>query len=170
MASSAAFTYREESVKKDNDTSGTDFNGFSYITGSQHYNNDARIANSYYDSYWYLWTFTPVTMYPTQSGFGKLWIKLHLNSSSFDDITAIYSIELDDTTLGTHQVIDIPVDQRAAPAGWSGSTFYTKNSLSNHPYFIKNHVYTSSVVDLTPSGDFGHNAGADGVQLVYKYN
>ena len=166
----AAFTLREESVKKDNDTANCYNSGFSYITGSQHKNSNARFSSSYYDEHWHLWNYSDVEMHPTSSGFGKMWLKLYLNDSTFNDFNAKYTIDFRDTTQGTTANVVMVIDQNAAPAGWSGATFYTNNSQNNHPYFIGNHTYKSSYVDLSPSGDWGRGTGADMVQTVFKFN
>ncbi len=127
--------------------------GFQYITGSSHFNNDARRSTSVaYPSYtWYM----PYRYYKnTSPKLITITLDVYLNDVTFTANAAKY---MADDTLGSGGTSITYYNQNRAPAGWSRAGGVALNG-----------PYINGVTVSRGNSTSGTNVGADAIRFTLK--
>ena len=129
-----------------------------YITGSNHFNSDARIHTDwmYFNTAFYMWNYNNSIAGP--SNVDSTTVQVYLNDVRFNDTQAEYRFTWTNNIGGTTTLRQI-YDQNSAPAGWS-NVFYDKSTyMASAP----------SLCVTTRCNDYGIGTGADGVRFIVEY-
>lgn len=157
MVAIPAYAVTVNSNIVDNDEYGpyncTFYLGFSQISGSNHRYGTARVAASSNSSGFYKWEYPTISVTTGGGTTATVYLKLYLNDSRFNDRAAHYTTNFGGSTLSYY------VNQSIAPSGWSGTTYAKNVSLGSGSY-------SSSYINLVPSGYSGYETGADSVRLT----
>ena len=129
-----------------------------YITGSNHFNSDARIHTDwmYFNTAFYMWNYNNSIAGP--SNVDSTTVQVYLNDSRFNDTDAEYRFTWTNNIGGTTTLRQV-YNQDSAPAGWS-NVFYDKSTyMASEPSLM---VISSCYKD-------GIGTGADGVRFIVEY-
>ena len=129
-----------------------------YITGSNHFNSDARIHTDwmYFNTAFYMWNYNNSIAGP--SNVDSTTVQVYLNDVRFNDTEALYNFSWTNN-IGGRTSLEVVYNQNSAPAGWS-NVFYDKSTYK---------ASKPSLLLLAEGGSEDIGTGADGVRFIVEY-
>lgn len=159
---SFAVTYQQRFIDNDTIADGYSNSGaisyYSYITGDNLYNRDARLTYSNSSSNNYSWCFGTHNIRDWVSTERKVKLKVYLNDARFTDPHASYCVE--HGSFGNSAFIG-ELNQNTAPSGWSVLNQTIRSEGAAGGFLLQ-------AVHLNPYGYSQYGTGADAINFLLE--